>query len=476
MADKGSSTHRMRIHVRDKDFTLYRRPRGVFTVLAPTGRYTEALLAALGQDFLCKPGFLAFDLSALDAVTLPLIRVLRDFAASLDPAQGRLVFVNPPDRIRALLKLVDPQGVVAVTFSERDLDGDPAEVDGRVRAAEDRLQRVRAMLASHPCWQLTDRENRWLCPFCVTLRPDVRFVLRGTPTQAAVTRVFQHLAEECSTYVEGATDGWPFEVLERVIRFAREGGAPPPEALPPAPAPSTEDDRRRRLLPRVLPALEGCDIEIYSRAAAPLTGDFFDVVRLRDGRRAVVVGDVSGAGIEPGVLMGAARKLLSLRLREIPDPAEALARVNDDLCDELDQESYVTVAVAVPDPARGELLVARGGHPAPFLARAGDVVRLEAPGPVLGFVPTASFEQGFELRRYEMSAGDVLLLHTDGLEELKGADGERFGPDRLAEVLRAHAGLEAKMLLGALVLEAEQFAGAGAKRADDLTAICVKAR
>jgi phosphoserine phosphatase RsbU/P len=75
-----------------------------------------------------------------------------------------------------------------------------------------------------------------------------------------------------------------------------------------------------------------------------------------------------------------------------------------------------------------------------------------------------------------MGPGDVLLLHTDGLEELKGADGDRFGADRLAELLRAHAALDVRMLLGALVLEAEQFAGPGAKRTDDLTAVCVKAR
>jgi hypothetical protein len=355
MAEKNSSTHRMRIHLKDKDFTLYVRRRGVFTVLAPAGRYTETLLVALGQDFLAKPGFLAFDLSSLDAVTLPLIRFLRDYASALGPEQGRVVFVNPPDRIRGLLNLVDPDGRISVTFSERDLEGDLAQVDGCVRRAEDRLQQVRSLLASHPCWQLTDRDNRWLCPFCVTLRPEVRFVLRGTPTQAVVTRVLHHLTEECTTYVEGATDGWPFEVLERVVRFAREGGAPPPEALPPAasaPLPDTHDDRRRRLLPRVLPALEGCDIEVYSTAGSPLTGDFFDVIRLPGGRRAVLVGDVSGAGVDPGILMGAARKLLSLRLREIPDLGEALARVNDDLCDELDHESYVTVAVAVPDLPR----------------------------------------------------------------------------------------------------------------------------
>ncbi|HEX7902125.1 MAG TPA: PP2C family protein-serine/threonine phosphatase [Planctomycetota bacterium] len=473
MSEKSGSTHKMRIHARDKDFTLFVRRRGVFTLLAPSGRYTEALLLTLAQDYLGKPGYYALDLTALDAVTLPLIRCVRDYAENVDPARGRVVFVNPPDRILALLKLVDPKGRLPVTYSERDLDGDLAQVEGRVSRAEDRLHLVRTMLSSHPCWQLTDPESRWLCPFCVTLRPDIRFVLRGTPSQAVVTRVLRHLGEECSTYVEGATDGWPFEVLERVIKYGHEHATPAP-APAAAPAPAPPDDRRRRLLPRVLAPIEGCAVEIYSRAATPLTGDFFDVLKLPDGRRAVLVGDVSGGGIEPGVLMGAARKLLSLRLREIPDLSEALARANDDLCDELDQESYVSVAVAIPDPKKGELWIARAGHPAPFLARGSDVARLESPGPVLGFVPTASFEQGIEARRYEMKRGDVLLLHTDGLEELRGVEGERFGAERVAEITRAHAAMDVKMILGALVLDAEQFAGTS-KRAEDVTAVCVKA-
>lgn len=472
MAEKSGSTHKMRIHVRDKDFTLFVRRRGVFTLLAPSGRYTESLLLVLAQDYLSKPGFYGIDLSALDAVTLPLIRCLRDYAENTDPARGRIIFVNPPDRIRALLKLVDPQGRVPVTFSERDLEGELEQVDGRVRLAEGRLHLVRTMLASHPCWQLTDPENRWLCPFCVTPRTDIRFVLRSTPTPAVITRVLHHLTEECSTWVEGATDGWPFEVLERVIRYGREGPAAAPEPAPPPQAPC--DDRRRRLLPREIPDIQGCDVEVYSRAASPLTGDFFDVVRLPDGRRALLIGDVSGGGVDASILMGVARTLLSLRLRETAEIGEALARANDDLCAQLDQESYVSALVAVPDPAKGRIWIARAGHPAPFLARPGeDVVRLETPGPVLGFVPTASFERGIEARSFEMRPGDVLLMHTDGLEELKGAQGDRFGADRVAELLRAHAEMDVKMALGSLALEAEQFAP---KRTEDVSALCVKAR
>src|SRR5262249_5643998 len=158
---------------RDRDFTLYVRKRGVFTVLAPVGRYSEVLLGALGE-FLQKPDFLAIDLSKLDAVALPLIRVLSEYAASMEPAQGGMVFVRPPDKIRALLKLVDRDKKVTLAVSDRDLEGKPGEVQDRVRKANERVQLVRSMLETNPCWQLADADGKWLCPFCVTLRPGVQ--------------------------------------------------------------------------------------------------------------------------------------------------------------------------------------------------------------------------------------------------------------------------------------------------------------
>ena len=132
MAEKGGTTRRTRVHAREKDFTLYVRTRGLFTVLAPVGRYHDSLLGTLGE-FLEKPGFLAVDLSKLDAVALPLVRVLSEYAADLDPKSGRLVFVSPPDKIRALLKLVDREGHVVLTVSDKDLEGDLDQVQGRVR-------------------------------------------------------------------------------------------------------------------------------------------------------------------------------------------------------------------------------------------------------------------------------------------------------------------------------------------------------
>jgi sigma-B regulation protein RsbU (phosphoserine phosphatase) len=176
--------------------------------------------------------------------------------------------------------------------------------------------------------------------------------------------------------------------------------------------------------------------------------------------------------------MGLARKVLRIRLREAGDIGKAIGLANDDLCEELERESYVTTAVAVIDGPRREMKLARAGHAAPFLVRAGAtpvVERLQLPGPLLGLVPTASFEEEIAVQSYALGAGDVLLLHSAGLEELRDRNGDLFGADRLAAILRANAAGEAEFVLGAAILEAEQFS-AGANRGQDMTAVCVRFR
>jgi serine phosphatase RsbU (regulator of sigma subunit) len=109
------------------------------------------------------------------------------------------------------------------------------------------------------------------------------------------------------------------------------------------------------------------------------------------------------------------------------------------------------------------------------MVRGGKVTRLELPGPVLGFVPTASFEQGFEVLTFSLESNDLLLLHTDGLEDLEDRTGEKFGADRVAAVLKSCAGLEPKKIVGAMMHEADQFSDVGS-REGDVTVICLKVR
>ncbi|HVE41651.1 MAG TPA: SpoIIE family protein phosphatase, partial [Planctomycetota bacterium] len=88
----------------------------------------------------------------------------------------------------------------------------------------------------------------------------------------------------------------------------------------------------------------GCEIAYTYRPADELSGDFFDFVEMTDGRIGFVIGDVSGHGIEAGILMGMTKKVLSIRLSEIGDPVAAVKKTNADIVKDMDRSSFVTVA------------------------------------------------------------------------------------------------------------------------------------
>ncbi len=496
MPDTEGSPGEVRVHAREQEFTLSVKEVGRYRVLTPVGRYTDTLLGVLVQDFLDKPGCLAIDLSRLDAVTLPLVRALCEYAAGLKPGEGRAVLLRPPDKIRGLVKLVAREGVLPIIQSEADLEGELDAVEARVSEVQRQHALVRQQMETHPGWQMADGDSRWLCPFCATIRPDVRFIARGSPTASVVDRVQHHLSHECPAYVPGATEGRSRESLERELSRANDEraqwGADPTQtqlninlrdlrqklhkADEVQKGTEVAAQRRRRLLRPAAPTLPHCDVGIFYRPGAVPAGDFYDFVRLGERRAGFVVGGVSGPAVEPGVLMGMARKVLAVRLRETPDLLAALVRANEDLYEELDRQSYVAAAVAVLDLETREMAFARAGQAPPFMVRPGappPVTRLEAQGHVLGLIQSSSFERGLEVRRVPLQARDVLLLHSDGLEEVKHVTGKKFGPDRLAAVLQANAHLEAALIVGAVALEVDQFAMTD-RLEGDVTALCVK--
>lgn len=485
-----------RVHAREREFTLEVREVGRYRVLTPVGRYTESLLGILVQDFLDRPGFLAVDLSHLDAVALPLVRALGEYASGLPAGQGRMVLLRPPDKILGLVRLLAREKPLPVLSSEEDLAGDPAEVEARLEAIQGWRDLVRRQLETDPAWQMVDGDSRWLCPFCAKVCPEVRLIARGSPTASLVERVLKHLSQECPAYRPGALQGRPVEVLERELARADR------ERLLEGPDPTqtmlnisrrelmqklrkaeevqkgsgTVEERRRRLLPVEPPALPGCDVAILYRPGPAGGRDFYDILRLADGRAAFLVGGVSGPSVEPAVLMGMARKVLSLRLREISDLGAAMERANEDLYEDLDRQSFVAASVVVWDPKAGEVALARAGQAAPFLVRSEggvSVLRLEAQGHVLGLVPGSAFGPGMEIRRIPVRSRDLLLIHSDGLEEVRHVTGRRFGADRLAAVLKANAHLDAATVVGAVALEVEHFAS-GERPLENATALCVR--
>ncbi|MEU4653740.1 PP2C family protein-serine/threonine phosphatase [Streptomyces sp. NPDC023723] len=185
---------------------------------------------------------------------------------------------------------------------------------------------------------------------------------------------------------------------------------------------------QNQLLPRALPAWPG--VELHSAYAVAddsldVGGDFYDAVVDRDGRLALVIGDVCGRGAEAAAMTGLARHTLRTLLEDGTPPANALDRLNAALLDQ-SANRFVTALVALLTPSGRQecsVEVVTAGHPRPLVRRAGGrVEEIPGTGVFLGVVP----DIGSEPTRLKMSPGDTLVMFTDGLTEARSAEGTMF--------------------------------------------------
>ncbi|MFD4374811.1 PP2C family protein-serine/threonine phosphatase [Streptomyces sp. NPDC058486] len=166
-----------------------------------------------------------------------------------------------------------------------------------------------------------------------------------------------------------------------------------------------------------------------------MAGDFNGALPLPDGRTAVIQGDVSGHGVQAGLVaaMAKSRALVALRLGH--SALEAVETAWTAIADQ--DERFLTLAVAVLDPRTGTVEWVNAGHTAAFLRRTGGTVeRLTVTGPLLSSIVTPDLAP-WDTYRTHLREGDVLVLTTDGLAEARNTHGHEFGEHRITESLTA---------------------------------------
>ena len=234
--------------------------------------------------------------------------------------------------------------------------------------------------------------------------------------------------------------------------------------------------RRQKVMLPPSPTLAGYEFASTYDPAADISGDFYDYVKLGPDRVGILIGDVSGHGIEAAIVMGMAKKSLSIFARSSGGPADALALGNDDLCGDLDSETFLTAIYAVLDGASGRLVLARAGHPLPVLfnpkARPPHRV-IDSGGMMVGMVSGEAFRRGLEEVTLDLGAGDLLFFYTDGLTEARSPSGEMFGLDRALRVLEEHSGRGPQGLLEAVRRSVGEFTD-GREPDDDVTMIALR--
>ena len=153
-------------------------------------------------------------------------------------------------------------------------------------------------------------------------------------------------------------------------------------------------------------------------------------------------------------------------------PGEMLTIAHELLVEDLGDERYITVLVVRLNPSERTLTFANAGHPPGLLLdREGQIkARLKRTGRPFGKQGKNPYPTGESIA---LSSGDILLMLTDGIDEAMRPDGECFGLDRAAEVLKQNRTRSARELVETLCQAARDFA-APEPQADDLTVLIVK--
>jgi sigma-B regulation protein RsbU (phosphoserine phosphatase) len=218
------------------------------------------------------------------------------------------------------------------------------------------------------------------------------------------------------------------------------------------------------MLPECAPKVEWADICGLSVPATEVGGDYYDYF-VEDGRIALVCGDVAGHGMASGLVLSALRSGFTLLRESLHDPAAVLQRLHDLVAQTTRRRMLVTVSVALVD--RNKVTIASAGHPPVILRRAdGSVATIDLYAPPLGVRLPVTIPQ----RTIDLAPGDVLVLHSDGIYESRNADGEHYGLDRLADVVRVEGARTAEELRDAIVADVAKFRG-GTEPTDDVTVV-----
>ena len=174
---------------------------------------------------------------------------------------------------------------------------------------------------------------------------------------------------------------------------------------------------------------------IYSSATADafVGGDFYSMIKLPGRRACIIMGDVSGKGIEAASISSAVKTALSAYAWEGRTPARMVATLNEFLLGFSRVETFATLFVGIVDLATSSLMYCSAGHPPAILvsAQSGDAELLDVQSGVVGAFHDMEYKNG-TVRLHE---GDILLLYTDGTTEARSPEGAFFGETGLRDMI-----------------------------------------
>jgi PAS domain S-box-containing protein len=233
---------------------------------------------------------------------------------------------------------------------------------------------------------------------------------------------------------------------------------------------------QRSLLPQESPHIPGLDIAGRTVTSDEIGGDYFDYLsgqECSNDHFGVVVGDVTGHGVDAALLMTTARGFLRMRASQCGSISQIITEMNRHLAiDVLDSGRFMTLFYLTVDPKNKQLRWVRAGHDPALLydPSVDKFEELKGSGLALGVQEEVAYEENIKTG---LAAGQIIALGTDGIWEAQNKAGEMFGKERFREIIRQKANAGAQDIVDAVYSDLNEFI-IGPRPEDDITLVVIK--
>ena len=214
------------------------------------------------------------------------------------------------------------------------------------------------------------------------------------------------------------------------------------------------------------------DVGYISQSARSLGGDFIDFIRLNENRYMMIMGDVSGKGLNASMSMVILKSIIRTFLAETGDFKELIEKVNHFIKYNLPRGTFFAGLFTLFDFTTNTMYYANCGLPVLFLYTESynNVIEIQGDGKVLGFMKKIS--NVIKVKKIKLNPGDIVLACTDGLLDSESLRGEMYGKDRVQKLILDNKTFDSSRLVKFLFDDMLHFTSRDLQ--DDVTAVALR--
>jgi len=226
------------------------------------------------------------------------------------------------------------------------------------------------------------------------------------------------------------------------------------------------------LLPQELPEFKNFDIAVKYEPIQGVGGDYYDILKEKDGKTPVLIADVEGKGLSAALLAASSQAIFhAVNDLYFSGPEDFLSKANSLIYNFTRGNRFITIFWMIVDDKKRSVSYVNAGHIEPILISGKQATPLSKGGFLTGFTNDASYEKG----KLSLKSGDVIAAFTDGVPEIENGEGEEYGVDRMIKFIMKKKDKTAAEINEGIYKQMFKFSG-NRKPADDCTLIILKVK